>query len=496
MNNEHIGQFAILRSPLALVGFNSIELEDGWVLSCQKRLKMYRCPENGFILLGYAWQVLDDRDDPKTELSKLRRDAEPDEIMAMESSWCGRYLLICGTRIYVDTSTLLPIFYSEIGLSSDIFLLAETLGLPLCIYHPGDIMNWMPGPRTHYDEIRKLLPSQIYDYISGEVIGRQLLPEDYISETDARKIVSKFTEVFANSLKNLWNMFPDRKFLIALTGGYDSRTLFSEAVFAGLPFTAFTLERDDNSRGDSETPMRICDCLDIDYVYIPRDHNLYSAHLEKTYIQHTCGMVKDEDRLFYSYGQYQKLEEMFGDIVILRGAIWENVTEFFSKVFPDGDPHPDFCDHFNLRYNSVERLSINEYFKWTEELPQRGLLNSNTFYWEQREGCWLPPMEQGFDLLDKTLAFQPLNCRLLIAMLLDFPREERLNKKHEALITEYACPEISDIPYGGMKVNKEDAVSFIKRKTLRLLDSIHKIGLRKTFRKYSYYYIVRKIMKD
>lgn len=496
MKNEHTGQFAIIRTSLELDGFSSLAIGDGWMLNWHNKLKMHMCSENGFILLGYAWQVRADREEPYKELSKLSRDAGRDEIMAVEESWCGRYLLICGSMIFTDTSTLIPVYYSEAGLSSDILLLADIMGLDERIYRAGDIITWMPGPLTQYDEIRKLLPSQLYDYESREILARQLLPVSFIHETDHEKTVSRFVDSFACSLKNLSYLFPERRLLIALTGGYDSRVLLAILEYAGLSYSAFTLGHSNLSQGDADIPKIICETLGSEYIYIDRDPESYSREAEEEYIRHVAGLVKDEDRLFYAYGQYGMLQKMAGEIAVLRGGIWEAVTEFFGKEFTTGGPHKDLPDHFELETDSAERKSLKEYFCWMSAYPQNGITPCDRFYWEQRGGCWLSPMEQGFDLLDRTLEFQPLNCRLLIAMLLDFPREERLKKTHEADIVRYACPQIAEIPYGGIRPDGKNTVSFIKRKTIRLAESVRRIGLIKTFRKYAYYYIVRNISKD
>lgn len=76
----------------------------------------------------------------------------------------------------------------------------------------------------------------------------------------------------------------------------------------------------------------------------------------------------------------------------------------------------------------------------------------NRFYWEQRCGSWLSAIEQSFDILEDCISLQPLNSRLLISLLLGFPKEERVAKEHEIKIISYACSKLKDIEFGGISV--------------------------------------------
>ena len=117
------GQFAILKKTLSLPGARQLALQDGWVLYYHEQLPVQCSRDGRIVLMGIAWQFLPERGTPMEEVEKLCQKfsgAIPEEaILEMEESWCGRYVLLCQGVVYGDTCTLLPVFYSELGVSSD-----------------------------------------------------------------------------------------------------------------------------------------------------------------------------------------------------------------------------------------------------------------------------------------------------------------------------------------------------------------------------------------
>jgi len=484
------GQFSILKKQLSLPGYRSLPLAGGWVLSWHEKLEMFHLPKHGILLLGIAWQTLPGRPSPERELEALSDACAgpiPDaELMALEESWCGRYVLICGERVFLDTCGLLPVFHSPVGLASDLTLLAEETGLDIRIYEPGKVMNWMPGPMTPYPEITRVMPSQIYCFESGRTLPRPLTASASPAVSDEEERLKAFTDIFTCSLRNMRERLAGRKLLLALTGGYDSRSLFALAKHAGLDFDAYTLEYDGIFTDDVSLPKELCRLTGTVHHYIPRDHSRYSKALEEEYLRHTAGLIRDEDRLSYAHGQYQELTAPYGEAVLLRSSVWENVIEYYGHSFKPDGPGDNFYDWFCVRRDSLEQRSLEHYFAWHREHPQPRLTASNLFLWEQREGCWLSAIEAGFDLLAHTVTLQPANCRLLVSMLLDFPLEERRTKFHQARIIRYACPAIADVPFGKDKKPGENALTVLMHKLRRLGYRIETRGLWHTLSLYSH----------
>ena len=120
MNEQ--GHFAILKKPLP--GMSTRVLPEGWVLSYQAPLRVQCSKDGRIVLLGIAWQFLPERGTPMEEAEALCNrfpGTIPEEaVLEMEESWCGRYALLCQSVVYGDTCTLLPVFYSKLGVSSDV----------------------------------------------------------------------------------------------------------------------------------------------------------------------------------------------------------------------------------------------------------------------------------------------------------------------------------------------------------------------------------------
>ena len=484
----HPGQFSILKKPLSLPDWQTLSLSGGWVLSFHKKLDVFYLPKHGLLLLGLAWQVLPGKPSPEQELRELSESADgpitDEQLMALEESWCGRYVLISSDHVFTDTCAMLQVFHSPAGIASDLTLLAEASGLEAKIYEPGRFMNWMPGPMTPYPEIMRVMPSQIYCYESGRTLPRLLLSAERPVIADDEERIRVFTDIFTCSLNNMRKRLAGRKLLMALTGGYDSRSLFALAKHAGLDFDAYTLEYDGIFTDDVSLPKELCRLTDTKHFYIPRDHSRYSSALEDEYLRHTAGLIRDADRLSYAHGQYQELVEPYGETVLLRSSVWENVIEYYGHSFKADGPGDHFYDWFCVRRDSPEQRSLEQYFDWHRAHPQPRLVASNIFLWEQREGCWLSAIESGFDLLEHAVTLQPANCRLLISMLLDFPLEERVKKEHQARIIRYACPEIADVPFCGKATVGGTPLSVALNKMSRVGYRIKTRGLANTLSLY------------
>ena len=485
----HPGQFTILKKPLSLSAWRTLPLSDGWVLSCHEKLNVFYLPKHSLLLLGLAWQTLPERASPEEELTALSEQCDgpiaDGQLMALEESWCGRYVLICGERVFLDACGLLPVFHSPAGIASDLTLLAETMGLAAKIYEPGKVMNWMPGPMTPYPEITRIMPGQIYCFEEQKTLPRPLRAASCPKVSDEAERVRVFADIFANSLRRMQETLPGRKLLLALTGGYDSRALFALAKYAGLDFDAFTLEYDGIYADDVTLPKELCRLTGTTHRYIPRDHSRYDAALEDEYLRHTAGLIRDADRLSYAHGQYQALASEREKAALLRSSAWETAVEFYGRSFDQSGPKADFYDWFCVPEKSREKRSLEQYFDWQKQHPQPGVSACDDFYWEQRAGCWLSPIEAGFDLLENAVSVQPANSRLLLTMLLDFPREERIVKEHQAKIIRYACPEIAQVSFGGKKTVDETALSILLHKLRRFHYRIKTRGLLHTLCLYS-----------
>lgn len=482
------GQFLISRRPLEKPDFIRIKLTDGYYLHYHKKLPVYIHPSFQVLLLGTAWQAKAGCEAPIEGIERLvetyPEDIPEQAVLSMEEGWCGRYVLIVQERVYLDATGLLGVFYSKEGISSSCLLLAECMELPEKFFQTSSGLNWLPGPLTQYAQIRRLLPSQIYNYGKHSLGERKLLAAQIPECVGEEDRIREFVASFAYSLKNMARIFPNKKFMIALTGGYDSRTLLALADYAGIPFECFTLGYEDIPAGDVEIPEELCRMVKCGYTYIPREKVRYSKENEMEYTLHTGGLADDGDKQHYVYGQYQELVGRFGEVVLLRSAVWEVAVEYIEKAIGDRLEPESLYDYYKIGKDVLEMRSLEEYFGWTEKSKQTGINAATRFYWEQRSGSWLSSIEQSFDLMEGLVSLNPLNSRFLITQLLGFPKEERIIKAHQLNIISYIRPELANVRFSGNRPANRSYWFLLEEKIKQGADRLHRLGLKKTARIY------------
>lgn len=482
---KHKKEFAVMRSPVFLPGFKQRALADDWIFSYQEDLPFVCNAAGDTILIGYAWSILPGAPLPADEIQSMNAATTKEQILEKEKYWCGRYVLIHDGDVYLDAVGFLGVFASSCGISSDLSILVKAAGYKEVHYtiKEGSLLNWFPGPMTYYEGIQRILPGQIYHYRDATTSSRPLLPEDYKPINDETKLIQQFADMFSTSLKNMVKLFPEYQVLVALTGGYDSRTVFALARYAGLDFDAFTLEHPRMLEGDLEIPPILCEKSGVKFTFFPRDEKAFSKERENEYIEYIAGMANEKDRYYYAYGQYQDVIKHYGKCVVLRGNAWENVQEYYRKFLGGHIDRQAFYDHYELTSDCIERRSFEAYWDYCERNPQK-IDDCNRYFWEQMCGCWASETEHGFQLYDDCISIQPVNNRLFMAMLMNFPREERIVKYHQAKITQAICPEIAGVPFGSNKEKGLSARMFLVQKISKAKRRLQIMGLRGTIATY------------
>ena len=472
----HSGQFAILKNKAASPDCETVELKNGWWLSRHKKVPVLHNRDTGVLLIGYVWQTLEGRPSPGEAILRI---TDTEELLRQEESWCGRYVLIMNDKVYTDASGLFGVFCCEKGVSSDLSVLRQELDLKKSSWTPDDIMRWYPGPDTPYAGISRLLPSQVYDLDSGEISFRNILAASVPVYEDREALTEAFISQFCTSLQNLEKEFEGRKLLLALTGGYDSRTLLALSVRSGIDFECYTLEHDNMPLGDIEYPPKICGITGSRYCYYSREQGRYSKEREEQYLEHLQWMQREQDRTFYAYDQYQELVRKFGPVVLLRSGVWEIAQEYDRRAVGEKADVEDVLNYYELPLKSEEADAFRNYFKWCSEHPLP-LTDTNRYFWEQRCGSWIAESEHGFDIYGDIISLQPVNCRMLITMLLQFPKEERMVKQHQAVITQSICPGLKDIPYGKNENYTRSRLRKMKNALNKACRRVKRIGIRRT----------------
>lgn len=474
-------QFIISKKRYTAEGFKNITLRSGFVLSYQDKLKVTVNKDCSVALLGYAWHVLEYAKQPHEFIKQCTDCGNVEEIiLKQEEYWCGRYILIIGTKVYLDACGMLGLFYADSAVSSSFPIICRFLGRQIVqpdIIH-GFGMDFVPGPLTPVLGINRLLPSQIYDVGDNTISERQLLNEyTDLNKLSTNELIDKIVDTFSTSLCNMRKEVAGN-FYLALTGGHDSRTLMSLLEYTGIDYNTFIMEHDNICLDDITLSERLSKLFNRRHIYIRRIRSDYQKISEQNYIKHTGGMAQDEDLKFFSYGQYQKLSP---NSVILRSGIWGSVIEYYRNIINDKIDINLLNHKFEgLQYDELCKKSILSYKRWGEEHPQKYINLCNTFFWEQREGAWLSSIEQSFDMMDNLVSLQPCNCRFLLGILLSFDIELRKEKKYQDLIIKKTCPELTAQPYANDMLKKNGKRKNMKVSIEKLIRVYRKYGLRNT----------------
>ena len=469
-------QFIIGTTKHQLPGWKQIQLANGMIFSFQENLRVWRNETANILLLGFVWQADPNRGTPISELEKLstKQSITHADVYEIEKTWCGRYLLIVNDWIYLDTIGCLGVFYSNEHVSSSLNVLCTVEGREIVypeIVHGKD-PDFVPGMRTGYDGVKRLLPSQVLNFVTHEVISRPLLPDGTIVADSPESRIDLLEKYFVHSLKNMANLFPNQHFWLGLTGGRDSRAALAMMEKTGLDYSVFTCWYKWIDPAEIIIPQKITKKLKKDHRVLPLEVSKFSQKRHDDYRTHTAGMSIDFDWQFYTYDHYRPLQPNNEDIVLLRNSIWELPNDYYSGYCRDG----------NLNFESVypaiteNRLLRDSLYEWydyvSNDATNKEISIWNMMLWDLRAGCWISSIEQSYDMMEHITSIQPCNCRLFLSILMGFDQPDRFAKRHMEWIAQRVCPAIGKIPYDTEykeRIKLKTRIHRMLRKNKRLL---------------------------
>lgn len=433
-----------------------LALPCGSLLVYEKHLHVCCNEDSTAVLIGDAWQAHPAKDCPENIIKTFSGKTTIEDVYHEEKTWCGRYVLIVNDWLFLDFCGTLGIFYSDdMRLSSSYRILCEQIGTE--VIYPDTLgeglMNFVPGPLTPSDLVKRLMPSEIINVRTGEKLIRPLNPDGVWNTENNQERINELEKYFTCSLKNMAKHFPDSVFWLALTGGKDSRTLMALLESSGIDYKAFTCWHKRISKADLILPPKLADAVHVPYKFIERREGNYSSIRADEYRHHTGGMADDADKPMYVNGQYQELDPNH-QIVLLRSGIWEHSSNFFKKRFTP-KAALEMEKQFDMAKVLPKSLKHELYSKslcqW-QKLREGDTVNKDINIWdllylEQRLGAWLSSIEQGFDLMEGIVSVQCCNSRLFFSILTGFPDEGKNRKEHEMNIVRQSCPILSKYMY-------------------------------------------------
>lgn len=433
-----------------------LALPCGFMLVYEKKLNVCCNEDCTAVLIGDAWQVDPSKDCPEKIIKTFSGRTTIEDVYNEEKTWCGRYVLIVNDWLLLDFCGTLGVFYSDkMRFSSSYRILCEQIGTE--VIYPDTLgeglMNFVPGPLTPSDLVKRLMPSEIVNVRTGEKRVRPLNPDGVWNTENNQERINELEKYFTCSLKNMAKHFPDSVFWLALTGGIDSRTLMALLESSGIDYKAFTCWHEGISEADLILPPKLADTVHVPYKFIERRKDNYLPSRADEYRRHTGGMADDADKPMYVFGQYQELDPQH-QVVLLRSGIWEHSSNFFKKRFTP-KATLEMEKQFDIAKVLPKSLKHELYSKslcqW-QKTKENDAVNKDINIWdllyiEQRLGTWLSSIEQGFDLMEGIVSVECCNSRRFFSILTGFSDEDKTKKIHEMSIVKQICPTLSKYRY-------------------------------------------------
>ncbi|MBC3805608.1 hypothetical protein GH808_14455 [Acetobacterium fimetarium] len=351
---------------------------------------------------------------------------------------CGRFVAITAGILSLDATGSMGVFYStEAGsqtsgiiCGSSCALISEVTRQPLSGRGLGvsrlkgvHRMNWDPSPLARIAKMKRLFIDQEIDLKNGSIsVSQRFVLKTMNSEEGASRLAEELVDI-ASGLKNI-----QRPIYLALTGGSDSRTVFSALIKEKIDFKAFTLLLDDEiSSSDARIAAALCQRFDIQHESIGAE----AGHEDELdiFTEHSGGCGGDRADKYVLGNYYRNLPD---DAIVLHGGAFEIGQRSYEAAFRDvrfSDSEKMVIDlerDFDEKLDEKEQRALKEWFVYRKEHSIEGVDWVDSFFIDQRRGAWGAANRQAEDCF----AFDWLifaNSWSLIEVLLSVSVDDRRN---------------------------------------------------------------------
>ncbi len=348
-----------------------------------------------------------------------------DNIQSVTSFWTGRWVLVTENELITDALGLMSAFYGEKDgnwyISSSLALMAKVMDASVDGTVKSRGVTWQILPDTIVNDVKKLLCTQKITFEDNQI---QIIQNNWIKDYREKSTEEKchaVAEILVNAFNNLYK-YSDKKIILALTGGKDSRLTFAALVKSGIPFESYTADHENLSNSDKTVPIKLAKQFGVKHSFIKRD--ALNKEMLADYYNFCAGNSKGADASFFACNLFSHFDE---DTVVIRSGFFEaGQTYARSYTTPDIDGFADGVTAYYSDLQNIEKQKI-AFQTWIENAKKNPIDYvdiRDRFYIEQRAGGWAAAIEHSFDINDFT-SIQIANCAELLSVLLSCNEDER-----------------------------------------------------------------------
>ncbi len=449
----HRRQFVIGSQQFLLnKSWKSCQLDESTWFSYCRDLRVTQTKDSSdrnWHILGLAIETLGEKLSPENEIAKTQTEQVPN----LYSSWAGRWILVGNRQIHLDASGLLGCFYGkdvngQIWASSSPALLtqilfpnqAPTIDSRRLSYEVG--ISWYTPPRSRFEGISRLLPSQVLDLELGRVRPRPLMPKICL-ERDYDEIIRQIQQILVTSLQRLAKISPE--LWLGLTAGYDSRLMLALSKVAQIQVNPFTRITARMSIADKLLPPQLADACGYCHRFLHRKERF--PERQALVDDHSGEHISAGDAEPFICGDRDNLKGIgFGGHGFAVASGFAQLYKLPETLDNAGKGAKEIANLFQELLDSSATAGLQEWLMWILAHPEPHLNWRDRFFIEQRQAGWLSSKEQVYDLVD-LVRFPILNCALLNSLLLSIPVEQRLNSQIQTALLDRISPNLMSYPF-------------------------------------------------
>lgn len=356
-----------------------------------------------------------------------------EDVSAIYRGWDGRWILVGHGEVHTDLHASIPAFYTNTALASTPGILRPG-DLPDPPLTKADTCDWFPSPLSGWDDIRRLLPSQVLILENRRCRSRALPVDSGLSRADSlHHMRSALRRVVSNS--------DSGRVVVPLTAGWDSRLILAACVDADVEALCVTLTYPQISRADLNIPPQLAAMAGYQHLQVgPGRRAQANEEAGPRYDAQVGGHIRERDRRFLERGQYEWTRQ--GD-VLLRGLSFDVLRHNHHVWPPAGVEDIDTLAEY-FEPSPVQHRGFAAYLDWLQQDPQP-LPFDHRFALEQGESAWSSMSEVALDLTQGR-SIIPGNSWTFHEAAMAFPIAQRSQSAHHALLIEQIDPRLLTIP--------------------------------------------------